>query len=110
MSYHIHPLDATIDLPRLVELVNIVNPEPISEETFRARQEQSIPGQVRYTVVAIDEEGVIGGFVSVVRHPWMAPGQFYEASSCACSAAVHLSQHDTMVTGSSNTRSCRASL
>src|SRR5437588_4693550 len=64
MPYHIRPLDTTIDLPRIVELVNLANPEPISEEAFRARHEQEVPGRVSYTAVVVDETGAIGGYVS----------------------------------------------
>jgi GNAT superfamily N-acetyltransferase len=77
MPYHIRPLDTTIDLPRIVELVNTVNPEPVSEETFRARQEQEVPGRVSYTAVVVDEAGAIGGYVSVVRNSLMASGHFW---------------------------------
>ena len=77
MPYHIRPLDTTIDLPRIVELVNTGNPEPVSEEALRARQEQEVPGRVSYTAVVVDEAGAIGGYVSVVRNPWMASGHFW---------------------------------
>ncbi len=77
MSYHIRPPDTIIDLPRIVELVNTVNPEPMSEEAFRAQQEREVPGRVRYAAVTVDESGVIGGYVSIVRHPWMASGHFW---------------------------------
>jgi hypothetical protein len=76
MPYHIRPLDTTIDLPCIVELVNSVNPEPVSEEALRARQEQEVPGRVSYTAVVVNEAGAIGGYVSVVRNPWMASGHF----------------------------------
>jgi GNAT superfamily N-acetyltransferase len=77
MPYHIRLLDTTIDLSRIVELVNTVNPEPVSEKAFRAQQEREVPGRVRYTAVAVDEAGAIGGYVNVVRHPWMASGHFW---------------------------------
>src|SRR5258708_29741086 len=77
MPYHIRPLDTAIDLSRIVELVNTVNPEPVSEEAFRTRQEREVPGRVSYTAVAVDEAGAIGGYVSVVRNPWMASGHFW---------------------------------
>jgi len=38
MPYHIRSLDTTTDLSRVVELVNTVNPEPVSEEAFRTQQ------------------------------------------------------------------------
>jgi len=77
MPYSIRPLDITIDLPRIVELVNTVNPEPMSEETFRTRQEREVPGRVSYTAVTVNEADIISGYVSVVRNPWMAPGHFW---------------------------------
>jgi GNAT superfamily N-acetyltransferase len=77
MPYHIRPFDTTIDLPRIVELVNTVNPELVSEEAFRVQQEREVSGQVRYTMVVVDEANAIGGYVSVVRNPWMASGHFW---------------------------------
>ncbi len=64
-------------LTPIVELVNTVNPEPVSEEAFRARKAREVPGRVRYTAVTVDEAGAIGGYVSIVRHPWMASGHFW---------------------------------
>jgi GNAT superfamily N-acetyltransferase len=77
MSYHIRSLDTTIDLPRIVELVNTIHPEPVHEKAFRMQQEQEVPGRMRYTAVAVDERETIGGYVSIVRHSWMESGHFW---------------------------------
>lgn len=37
MPYSIRPCDLTLDLARIVELVNTINPEPVREEAFRGR-------------------------------------------------------------------------
>lgn len=59
MSYHIRSLDTTIDLPRIVELVNTIHPEPVHEKAFRMQQEQEVPGRMRYTAVAVDERRLV---------------------------------------------------
>lgn len=65
------------DLLRVVELMNMVSPEPISMDTFRDRQRMAAPERISHAIIALDEHEVIVGYISIIRQPWMPPGHFW---------------------------------
>lgn len=65
------------DLPRIAELTNLVEREPISADELRERMRTKPAGLVAIRVVGLNEDGVIAGFAHVVRWSGMRPGHFW---------------------------------
>jgi GNAT superfamily N-acetyltransferase len=68
MAFFLCPVSSEADLPRIVELVNTVNPEPASVETFRERYHNAPPGSIG-PIVAVDQSGQIAGYAMVTHAP-----------------------------------------
>jgi GNAT superfamily N-acetyltransferase len=69
MAFFLRPLSSEADIPRIVELVNTVNPEPASVETFRERYYKAPPGGIS-PIVAVDQTGQIAGYVTISHAPF----------------------------------------
>ena len=77
MKLQLRQLNSETDLPRVVELMNMVNPEPISVDTYHERQRLASQGRIGYAIVALDENAYIVGYISIVHNPWMPQGHFW---------------------------------
>lgn len=86
----IRPLDLPGDYPRLVELYNQVNPEPVTIELLKEGDSKIPPhstlsrdaqrrliGHIRHRVAAVDESGRMIGYGDSWRAPWSAPGKMW---------------------------------
>ena len=65
------------DLPRVVELTNMVDPEPIDVENMRERMDNAPPWRIQQRVVAIDSDGGIVGFYTALHDSWLIAGHFW---------------------------------
>ncbi len=75
-SIRLQPLNPQTDLPRIAELRNMVEPEPITAEQLYEWEAQTPQGQIRHRLVALDEHGQIIGFNDAGWDPWMPAGIF----------------------------------
>jgi GNAT superfamily N-acetyltransferase len=69
MAFFLRPLSGEADIPRIVDLVNTVDPEPASIETFRERYCKAPPGGLS-PIVAIDLTGQIAGYATISHAPF----------------------------------------
>lgn len=75
-NIRLQPLNPQNDFPRIADLRNMVDPEPLTAAQLQ-EWEQHIPqGQIRHRMVAVDERGQIVGFNDTGWDPWMRPGLF----------------------------------
>jgi GNAT superfamily N-acetyltransferase len=65
------------DLPRIAELTNVVEREPVSADELRERMRAKPADLVAIRVAGLNEDGKIIGFAHVVRWSWMRPGHFW---------------------------------
>jgi len=75
--FHLRPVNAETDFPRIAELTNMVGREPITAEMLHERMRNMPPGRVGRRMVAVGEDGRIAGFHGVLRDSWMRPGHFW---------------------------------
>lgn len=75
-SIRLQPLNAQTDFPRIAELRNTSNPEPITAGQLQEWEAQHPQGQIRQRFVAVDEHGQIIGYNDAGRDPWMPEGLF----------------------------------
>ena len=75
-SIRLQPLNPQTDFPRIAELYNTSNPEPITAEQLQEWEAQHLQGQIRHRVVALEESGQIIGYNDTGRDPWMPAGLF----------------------------------
>ena len=71
-----HPLNLETDAADMARIYSCTVPEPITEATARdwwTRRE----GEVRVTMLALDEHGTAIGYWDVDRETWMKPGHFW---------------------------------
>lgn len=70
------PMDIGTDAVDMARLYSYTTAEPISAES--ARDWWTLrDGEIRVTVLAIDENGQAVGYRDVERETWMSPGRFY---------------------------------
>jgi GNAT superfamily N-acetyltransferase len=72
----LRPMNAT-DLPRVVELTNTVDPEPIDVQTQHERMYNAPPWRIQQRVVAVDNNGSIVGFYTALHDSWLISGHFW---------------------------------
>ncbi len=77
MPVFLRPLDPAADFPRLAELMNTVEPEPITAQTLHDWLANAPSDRVRHRITAVNEQGFPIGFNDVGRDSWMAPGRFW---------------------------------
>ena len=73
----LRPLDPATDFPRIAELTNMVEPEPVTADMLLRRQRLAAPERIAYRIVALDDDEHIVGFSSIVHNPWQQEGQFW---------------------------------
>lgn len=74
---HLRPLDPTTDFPRIAELTNMVDPEPVTADMLLRRSKTLSPERISHRIVALDDDEPIIGFSSIVRNSWLPAGQFW---------------------------------
>lgn len=72
----IRPVQPQTDLPRIVELVNTYEPEPISLAPVQRWCERVAPGRIIHMIVALDTQEKISGYCEVFHETWFHPGEF----------------------------------
>jgi GNAT superfamily N-acetyltransferase len=81
MSYastvKLRPIDPQIDFPRMAELYNTFEPEPLTAEELQRWVQQAAPARIHQRIAAIDEQELLVGFNNSGRDPWMPPGRFW---------------------------------
>jgi GNAT superfamily N-acetyltransferase len=75
-SIRLQPLNTQADFPRIAELYNTSNPEPITAEQLQEWEAQHLQSQIRHRMVALEESGQIIGYNDAGRAPWMPAGLF----------------------------------
>ncbi len=75
-SIRLQPLNTQTDFPRIAELYNTSNPEPITAGQLQEWEHQNPQEQIRHRMVAVDEHGQIIGYNDAGRDPWMPAGLF----------------------------------
>src|SRR5579859_5314999 len=65
------------DFPRIAELTNMIEPEPIDAETVRERVYSASPLFIQQQVVAVDNDGFIVGFHTAFHDGWLIAGHFW---------------------------------
>lgn len=73
MPFQLRPVDELDHLPRLAELMNMVDREPVSVEILRERLRNAAADRIYRRVAAFDDEGQMVGFHTVLRNTWMRP-------------------------------------
>src|SRR5689334_21819435 len=77
MPFQLRPVDELNDLPRIAELMNMVDREPVSVEILRERLRYAAEDRIYRRVAAWNDEGQMVGFHTVLRNPWMRPGHIW---------------------------------
>src|SRR5216684_7525071 len=70
MAFFLRPLSSEADIPRIVELVNTVSPEPASVEVFREQYYNKVPPGGISPIVAVDQTSQIAGYVTLSHAPF----------------------------------------
>ena len=65
------------DLPRMVELFNTTQPEPIPLGMMKEWEQQRPANEIRHRLVAEDESGFAVGMGDTGRQPWRKPGRYW---------------------------------
>ncbi|MEO6892959.1 MAG: GNAT family N-acetyltransferase [Ktedonobacteraceae bacterium] len=73
----LRPIDPQSDFPRMAELYNTFEPEPLTAEELGRWVQQASPARIHQRIAAIDEQGQLVGFNNSGRDPWMPPGRFW---------------------------------
>lgn len=76
-SYQIYlrPMEEA-DYPRVAELMNMFNSDPIDPEELTRLFRAACPESIKQRTVSLDEQGHLVGFSQAVHAPWMLPGRF----------------------------------
>lgn len=77
MAFQLRPFDGETDLPRITELINSVELEPIAAASPQQRLSHRPPGHFQRRAVAVDADGYVVGFSNISRNPWMIPERFW---------------------------------
>lgn len=76
-AIQLRPVNPQTDFPRMVELMSLTEPEPITVEDMQRWLEQASPERIQQRTAALDEQNYLVGFNNTGRDPWMAPGRFW---------------------------------
>lgn len=80
MPISLRPLIPETDFTRLAELMNIVEPEPITAQVLHEWLLSAPPERIRRRVMAVDGvdgQGYVVGFNDVGRNSWVGAGRFW---------------------------------
>jgi GNAT superfamily N-acetyltransferase len=78
MDVYLRLANPETDYVRIAELMNTVDPEPVTAETLHERERNLPPGRIEQRLVAVDRLDEVVGVVSSGRNPWMKPGHFWQ--------------------------------
>ncbi|MFM8322822.1 MAG: GNAT family N-acetyltransferase [Chloroflexota bacterium] len=73
---HIRVADPAQDFPRVVELLNAVESEPIRLQQLHDWHNHMPPGRIVRRTVALDDSGQVTGYAFVAHETWMPDGHF----------------------------------
>ncbi len=77
MMIRLRPLDLKTDAPRYAELMNSVNPEPVTLERLQEWERDFPADGIRRRMVALDDNGSIVGYNQAAHWPHMLPQSYY---------------------------------
>lgn len=77
IKIHLRLAEPQKDFPRMAELMNLTEPEPITVEEMMGWVRDAPKERIQQRMVAIDERGQLVGFSNTGRNPWMTPGRFW---------------------------------
>jgi GNAT superfamily N-acetyltransferase len=77
MPFQLRLVDDLDHLPRIAELMNMVDREPVNADTLREWLRSAPADRIYRRVAALDDEGQMVGFYTVLRNTWMRPGHFW---------------------------------
>jgi GNAT superfamily N-acetyltransferase len=72
----IRPLVLQTDLSRVVELINLVESEPITSSDFENWEHNAPPGRIVHRIVAEDDSASVIGYAYAVHETWSDAGHF----------------------------------
>jgi GNAT superfamily N-acetyltransferase len=76
-SVSIREANPQTDYPRIAELLNQVETQPITADTLHEWDARVIEGQVRHRMVALDEIGFVVAYAVVIHAPWKPADDFF---------------------------------
>jgi GNAT superfamily N-acetyltransferase len=74
----IRPIRPESDFPKVLELVNSFEPEPLSLTALLEWFRRELPGRVMHATVATDAQDQVVGYGEVFHEAWFPPGEFQE--------------------------------
>lgn len=77
MSANLRPARPESDIPRIVELINAVEHDPVTDTQVQQWFEHLTPGRITHRMVATNPQDVVTGYSVIVHETWAPPGQFY---------------------------------
>ena len=77
MPVQLRPVDDLDHLPRIAELMNMVDREPVDADRLREWLRDAAADRIYQRVAAFDDNGQMVGFHTVLRNSWMRPGHFW---------------------------------
>ena len=77
MQVSLRPIISETDFARIAELMNAVEPEPVTAQILHEWLLNAPPDRVRRRMVAVNEQGVVVGYNDAGRDSWMSPGRFW---------------------------------
>ncbi|HEU0000246.1 MAG TPA: GNAT family N-acetyltransferase [Ktedonobacteraceae bacterium] len=77
MPVQLRPVNDLDHLPRIAELMNMVDREPVNVDKLREWLRNAAADRIYRRVAALDDKGQMVGFHTVLRNSWMRPGHFW---------------------------------
>jgi GNAT superfamily N-acetyltransferase len=77
MPFQLRLVDDLDHLPRIAELMNMVDREPVNVDTLREWLRSAPADRIYRRVAAFDDNGQMVGFYTVLRNTWMRSGHFW---------------------------------
>jgi GNAT superfamily N-acetyltransferase len=72
----IRPIQPEADFPKVLELVNCFEPEPLSRTALLRWYQRELPGRIMRAMVATDEQDQVVGYCEVFHEAWFPAGEF----------------------------------
>ncbi|MGH2497338.1 MAG: GNAT family N-acetyltransferase [Ktedonobacteraceae bacterium] len=77
MPFQLRPVNDLDHLPRIAELMNMVDREPVSVDRLREWLYNAAADRIYRRVAALDDNGKMVGFHTVLRNSWMRSGHIW---------------------------------
>ncbi len=77
MAISVRPANPAADLSRIVQIVGVCDPAPVTVAQLQRMDQHLRHGQLRASHVADSDDGQVVGYTTVHHGLWMVPGRFY---------------------------------